>query len=84
MKKFDLGQTINVLASLGVIVGLLLLVFELSQTRQMMEAQTRHELSQGIIDQGIAVATDRELAEVIEHAQAGKLDSRVEEIQYNW
>lgn len=84
MKKLEFGQTFNLLANLGVLVGLLLLVFELSQTRQMMEAQTRHELSQGIIDQGIAVATDRELAELIEKAQTGKLNSRAEEIQWNW
>ncbi len=46
MKKIDLGQTIGVLANIGVIIGILLLVYELSQNRQMMKAQTRNEIAQ--------------------------------------
>ena len=46
MKKIDLGQTIGVLANIGVLIGILLLVYELSQNRQMMKAQTRNEIAQ--------------------------------------
>ena len=35
MKKIDLGQTIGILANLGVLVGIVLLVVELRQNNQM-------------------------------------------------
>jgi len=47
MKKIDFGQAITVLANIGVLLGILLLVYELSQNRAMMEAQTRTALQQG-------------------------------------
>ena len=47
MKKIDLGQTVNTVANCGVIVGILLLVVELTQNRDMMRAQTRNDIAQG-------------------------------------
>ncbi len=46
MKKLDLGQTAHLLGNLGVIVGILLLVYELNQNRNMMAAQTRNSIAQ--------------------------------------
>ena len=51
MRNIDLGQTAGILANLGVLVGILLLVYELSQTRDMTRAQTRNELSQGFVSE---------------------------------
>ena len=48
MKRFEVGQALQLLGNFGVIVGILLLVYELNQNRDMMMAQTRNELSQGI------------------------------------
>ncbi len=45
MKKLDLGQTTLMLGNLGVILGILLLVYELFQNRQTMEAQTRNSIA---------------------------------------
>ena len=46
MKKIDLGQSLTILANLGVVVGILLLVYELNQTRQFAKmeysARNRH------------------------------------------
>jgi len=39
MKKLDLGQTINTLANLGVIAGIVFLAVELHQNNELMEAQ---------------------------------------------
>ena len=50
MKKLELGQILQLLGNLGVVVGILLLVYELNQNRQMMMAQTRHDLSQGTVE----------------------------------
>jgi hypothetical protein len=84
MKKIDLGQTLQLLGNAGVIVGILLLVYELNQNRQMMEAQTRHELSQGIVDQFFAGAADPDLVELVIKGQAGALESEIEERQFDW
>ena len=37
-------------ANLGVLIGLLLLIAELNQNRDMMRAQVRHDLAMGIVD----------------------------------
>jgi hypothetical protein len=65
MKKLDLGQTLQLLGSAGVIVGILLLVFELNQNRDMIRAQTRNELSSNLVELAIADSTDLALADVL-------------------
>lgn len=40
MRKLDLGQTITVLANVGVIVGIIFLVLELQQNNQQLELQS--------------------------------------------
>lgn len=46
MKRIDLGQTIGILANLGVLVGILLLVYELAQNREMIRSQTRQSIAE--------------------------------------
>ncbi len=48
MKKT--GRTISLLANTGVLIGILLLVFELNQNRVVTEAQTRSAITSSIID----------------------------------
>ncbi len=62
MKNIKVGQAIGVLANVGVIVGIVFLVIELQQNREMMRAQTRNELSQGIVELMTVLATNAELA----------------------
>ncbi len=50
MKKIDFVQTLQLLGNAGVVIGILLLVYELNQNRDMMRAQTRHDLSQGTVE----------------------------------
>ena len=50
MKRLDSGQTLQLSGNLGVIVGILLLVYELNQSRDMMMAQKRTDLSRRIIE----------------------------------
>ena len=71
MKKIDLGQTLGLLANLGVIIGILLLVFELNQNRDMMRAQTRNELSRGLADVLSLTISDAYLSEIAIRANAG-------------
>ena len=44
MKKIDLGQTINTLANLGVIVGIMFLAIELNQNNQLPKNEARYNL----------------------------------------
>ena len=48
--KFDrLNQILQVAANIGVILSITFLAIELGQNQEMMRAQTRNELSQGIV-----------------------------------
>ena len=44
MKKIDLGQTVSILANLGVIAGILLLAYELRQNNALLASQARSNL----------------------------------------
>ena len=43
MKKIDLGQTITILANIGVIAGIVFLAFELGQNNDLLELQIESE-----------------------------------------
>lgn len=42
MKKIDLGQSISILANVGVIAGIVFLAFELRQNNELLVAQTSY------------------------------------------
>ena len=72
MKKIDLGQTLRLLGNVGVIVGILLLVYELNQNRDMMRAQTRNELSQGLIEILLELSNDAEGVNIFTRGNRGE------------
>jgi hypothetical protein len=72
LKKIDFGQTLHLLGNLGVIVGILLLVYELNQNREMMKAQTRNEMSQGLIHLFLEFSNDTETASIWRRGRAGE------------
>jgi len=82
MKKIDLGQSITILANLGVLVGILLLVYELHQNSRLTAAQIRHEPSQSIIEQLRDFVVDRELAELALEGFSGSLSSSADQARY--
>ena len=72
MKKIDLGQTLQFLGNAGIIVGILLLVYELNQNRDLMRAQTRNELSQGLIEILLELTSDEERANLLYRGNDGE------------
>lgn len=84
MKKVDLAQTLQLIGNAGVIAGILLLVYELNQNRQMMQAQTRNELSQSIIDQFLDAAGNEGLTDVVIKGQSGALTEESDRRRYDW
>ena len=81
MKKLELGQTLQLLGNLGVIVGILLLVYELNQNRHMMMAQTRNELAQGVTNILFELQNNTEMAEIAFRRDQGEDLSEFESAQ---
>ena len=59
-------------------VGILLLVYELAQNRQMMEAQTRNDLNNGLMT-FLMFAADREFLELMSRKDAGEELNEIDE-----
>ena len=72
MKKIDLGKTITILANVGVLVGILLLVYELNQNRQMTAAQIRSDLADASMTLQLAAATSSDLRDIWLRILAGQ------------
>ena len=82
MKKIDFGQTLQLLGNVGVVVGILLLAYELNQNRDLMRAQTRNDLAQNVIGLFVSDMDDGELADVIRRGLAGEELSGTESWRY--
>ena len=83
MKKISLGKLLGLLANLGVIIGILLLVLELGQNRDMMRAQIRNELARSLPDFLGLLIDNRELADLLVRANAGESLSAAEDRRVN-
>jgi hypothetical protein len=72
MKKIDLGQTITILANVGVIAGIFFLVLEARQLQDQLDAQIGFDVfSQR--NQGLQIlATDPLLAGIIDKRSSGE------------
>ena len=72
MKSDRLTRWITIGANLGVMIGLLLLIAELAQNRDMMRAQIRHELAMGIVNILQTPANNDQLADVLFRGISGE------------
>jgi hypothetical protein len=66
----------------AVVVGLLLLVYELNQTRELTQAQMRSEISRGIYDLLAMTANNEQLADLMARADGGAPLTDAEYFQY--
>ncbi len=69
MRTEDLSHWLGLAANLAVLAGIVLLIAELGQNRDLMRAQTRHALSMGIVEQLVAVAGNNQFASVIRRGE---------------
>jgi hypothetical protein len=76
------NRWLSFLANVGVLCGLLLLVLELNQSRDMVRAQTRNDVAMGIVELMSLLATDPELANVARRGDAGEELSPDEQFRY--
>jgi hypothetical protein len=65
MKKIDLGQTIAILANVGVIAGIAFLAFELRQNTQAVELASAQTYLTGGSELDLRIATDTDLARTL-------------------
>jgi len=77
-----LARWLSLGANIGVVAGLVLLVMELNQNREMMRAQIRHDLSMGIVNLLQTPASDEQLAGVLLRAYRGEELTDVEQFQF--
>jgi hypothetical protein len=81
MNKSDLGQTITILANLGVIAGLIFLAFELRQNNLLINAQTRAEANRTVIEQESEPYRNHEVAVLLAKQARGEALSDIDEIK---
>jgi len=82
METNHLNRWLSLGANLAVLLGIILLVFELSQNREMMRAQTRNEISRAEMELLALTAQSRDLSQVIVRANAGEELSSAERIMF--
>jgi len=78
VKKIDLGQTITILANLGVIAGIVFLAVELRQNNELLQAQSRADSNDRIIGTAVAVYENTDLARAVAKARMGQELSEAE------
>ncbi len=79
MSIMELGALGEFLSSIAVVGTLIYLAVQIRQTsnglaqnRDIMRAQTRHQLAMGIVDLQIATATNQQLVELLDRADSGE------------
>jgi hypothetical protein len=89
MRKIDLGQTIAILANLGVIAGIVFLGVELQQNNRLLSAEAQYGRRQ--IDQArvLTLVESGELSDILVRARSGEELSEPEEfrlflLSLNW
>ncbi len=80
MKKLDLGQTIGIVANLGVIAGIGFLAFELQQNNELMRAEARFAQSERALDIFSRITNSPGLAEAYAKLRTGEELSEVEQV----
>lgn len=69
-------------ANLGALVGLLLVVLQLQQSRALMRSQIRHDLAVGIVELLNSAANNNQLADVLRRGNAGEPLTPDEQFQF--
>ncbi|HEY5623428.1 MAG TPA: hypothetical protein VIV14_06675 [Gammaproteobacteria bacterium] len=81
MKKIEFGQSVSILANLGVIAGIVFLALELRQNNDLMEAATRAAQNERIQDYAMQLYTVPGLAEILVKHKNGEPLTEAEELQ---
>jgi hypothetical protein len=83
LRKIGLGQTITVLANIGVIAGIIFLALELQQNNELLRAEAANIRLQNQIGPRILILENPDLAELMAKHSSGKPLTATEEIKTN-
>lgn len=83
MSERKRGQWLSVGANVGALIGLLLIVVQLQQNRDLMRAQIRHDLAMGIVELLNTPAADSQLASVLRRGALGEELTPDERFQFD-
>ena len=81
MKKINVGQTVGILANLGVVAGIVFLAIEIGQNNKLMRAAARDAQNERIQDYIEQVYMTPGLAEIIVKARNGAPLTDVEDLK---
>ena len=73
---------LGVAANFGALIGVLLIVAQLYQSRELTRSQIRHELSSGATNLLMETATNAQLANIVRRGDAGEELTLDEGVQY--
>ena len=78
MKKLDLGQTVTLIANLGVILGIAFLAIELNQNNELLRAQADYNYTRDRVAWRQRILFDPEYAEFTVRARNNELETEVD------
>ena len=82
MESDKMNRWLTLGANIGVLIGIILLVIELDQNREMIRAQTRNDISQQLANRLLTMASNSQMASVMRRAEDGEELTKDEEHQY--
>ena len=77
-----IGEWATLAANIGVLISLMLVIVELNQTEHQIRAQTRHEVSQELVELLMRTVTSKQLIDLDYKAQSGGELTPAEADQY--
>jgi len=81
MKKIDFGQSIQILANVGVIAGVAFLALEISQNNKLLRADADYNYHQGREENRLRIATDPEYAEFWAKVIHNEIETDVDKVR---
>jgi len=84
MKKIDLGQTIGVLANIGVIAGIVFLAMELRQNNDFLKSDAEYRVMQNRMLFATELLGDNDLLTAYQKVQDGQSLDRLERDRLNF
>jgi hypothetical protein len=84
MKKIDVGQTIQMLANVGVVAGIVFLAFELQQNNELLAAEARVNQLEARRGTALQLTNNPQLAGILYRLQNGEAVTPEEHYQFTW
>lgn len=82
MKSDKINSWLTLIANIGVLVGLIILIIEVNQTREMNRGETRNQVAAELLGLLRDVGNNPQLADLLQRAESGDELTTSELLQY--